>query len=85
MITRHPGAIAKLPLKELNLDGNEEAGDAGCAAVFKAIPATLEKLAMSDTNIGHDASQILIQRLPNLSKLTEMITAFLHLCGVFWF
>ena len=68
-------------LKKLRVDGNPSLGDAGVAALAKALPATLEHLKISMTGCGDDGLVALTAALPALTRLRELF--LFYLCGLY--
>ena len=59
-------------LRTLNVRNNPSLGDAGVAALAKALPPTLEELNVDDTDCGDDGLVALAAALPALTRLTLM-------------
>ena len=59
-------------LRHLNLGGNSGLGDAGVAALAKALPPSLETLGISNTGCGDDGLVALAAALPAFTRLERL-------------
>eukprot|EP01045_Picozoa_sp_COSAG04_P003696 COSAG04_NODE_152_length_22459_cov_12.374597_20_plen_302_part_00 len=59
-------------LMELHVRSNGSLGDAGVAALAKALPPTLEELEMGETGCGDDGLAALAAALPALTRFTAL-------------
>ena len=59
-------------LKGLGVAGNPSLGDAGAAALAKALPRSLKRLVVNDVGCGDDGYAALAAALPALSRLRRL-------------